>query len=121
MTAGWDLKRSLRAAPSRWHTRCIVRAHIHRHLLPLVALVLCASACGTGDIGLVRSNFASTNTCPEDRFQVTPRADLELKTPADWNHDVPEPPAEIAADPARLAMWQREKSDDTDEGRRLRH
>jgi hypothetical protein len=72
------------------------------------ALVLLASAalgglssCEPVDGG-ARQTFAGLTTCPSDESTVVPRPDYRIPAPP-----VTSPPPEIAADPARLADWQR--------------
>ena len=54
---------------------------------------------------MARESFAHSFTCPEDRITVTPRKDLAA---VDLALRPATPPAEIAADPGRLALWKAE-------------
>jgi hypothetical protein len=62
------------------------------HLALLLALAGCAGAPGAPSEHTARAQFAQQTYCPEDR--VTAHA------------VVSDPPADIAADPERLALWQ---------------
>ncbi len=53
-----------------------------------------------------RDTFAKNFSCPEERVEVRERKDIR---PSDWlNSEVP--PGEVAADPARLAMWNEQQA-----------
>jgi hypothetical protein len=62
-------------------------------------LASCASLNGTA-----RDEFAKATTCPPERVTVVPRPDYRMPLPP----DAP-PPADIAADPGRLAYWQQQR------------
>jgi hypothetical protein len=66
-----------------------------------LAAAIGLSACKSKEQG-AKEHFSQDATCPEDRVEVRARTDLK---PSMW---LPKetPPASIAADPGRLAMWQ---------------
>jgi len=74
-------------------------------VLGAVAVVL-LSGCKSKEQG-VREHFAKDFTCPEKRIEVRERTDLK---PSNWSKETP-PPAEIAADPERLKMWQAKRDE----------
>jgi hypothetical protein len=63
-----------------------------------IALVLLGSV-GCSVQSTARSAASSSWSCPEDRIQITPVADPSSS-----------PPPDIAADPARLALWQKSQA-----------
>ena len=60
-------------------------------------------ACGFN--GVVRDRFVSDFTCPADDVHVTPRSDIHASSLLPTTP----PSAEVAADPARLAEWNRQQ------------
>jgi hypothetical protein len=74
-------------------------------MLALLASALGAPACEPSDSG-PRQTFATMTTCPAGESTVVPRPDYRIPLPP-----VMPPPPEIAADPARLADWQRRDAD----------
>src|ERR1700733_2079583 len=85
----------------------MTEAPASRRFSGLAALALLASAvggltsCEPADGG-ARQTFAGLTTCPSEESTVVPRPDYRIPAPP-----VMSPPPEIAADPARLADWQR--------------
>ena len=71
------------------------------------ALLAIGSGCGVR-ASEVREVFAEDNNCPEDRVEVKKRSDLSA-----WSVStgglVKKPPPDVAADPERLAMWQKKR------------
>jgi hypothetical protein len=67
-------------------------------------LVVFAACQSLGDGA--KETFSQANSCPLDRVEARERPDL--KTPS---ARAPDPPADIAADPARLRMWQEQQAD----------
>jgi hypothetical protein len=53
----------------------------------------------------VKKEFSKDNTCPVERVEARERPELK-PSQLEWN---PAPPAEIAADPGRFAMWKAER------------
>jgi len=54
-----------------------------------------------------KNDFSKSNSCPLDRVEVRARTDIK---PSDVMYKAP-PPKDVAADPARLAMWQKQQND----------
>ncbi len=77
--------------------------------LLVASLVLTTAAC-QGKADGVRERFSASFTCPADRVEVRERADV---TPS-MLRVREELPADIKADPGRLAMW-REKQAKSDQ------
>jgi hypothetical protein len=69
--------------------------------LTLLAPALGAPACEPSDTG-PRQSFATMTTCPASESTVVPRPDYRMPLPPAMS-----PPADVAADPSRLADWQR--------------
>lgn len=74
-------------------------------LVPVVAAVLLVG-CRSNET-MAKESFGRRFTCPEDRITATPRTDLKAVDLA-FRPEVP--PATVAADPARLALWQKEQA-----------
>jgi len=83
-----------------------------------VGVVCCALALGAvsckGVKNGAREEFGKKYSCPEDGVTVTPRGDLDpnvvfAKPKTRSKRD--EPPAEVAADPARLAKWNADRAE----------
>ncbi len=58
-----------------------------------------------------QEEFTTKFSCPKDRVKVVPRSDLKAFD-ITFGTRAP-PPADVASDPARLAIWQK-KQDDTE-------
>ena len=67
----------------------------------VVWAVLLLAGCKSKEQG-AREHFSKDLTCPEDRVEVRERADVKASA---WMR-VETPPADVAADPERLKMWQ---------------
>jgi hypothetical protein len=67
-------------------------------------LGLASSGCSLQSRAVTAASAAWS--CPEDRIQV-----VSTDSP---NGAEPQPPADVAADPARLAIWQRNRPDQSD-------
>lgn len=72
---------------------------------------------GPGPLGLgksfeqgAREDFARRHSCPDDRIAIKPRNDIDSSEVLLDGFANREPPAEIAADPERLAKWQEEQN-----------
>jgi len=79
--------------------------HSWARCLLCVSAVVIFAACETR-ASVARDDFSSRHSCPADRTAVTERPDLQY-TPLS-----PEvPPPEVAADEARLAVWQQSRED----------
>lgn len=80
-----------------------------RRSIPLALVSLVVVACTSVPEG-AKEYFSDKNTCPLDQVQVRARAELK---PHDVMHSKPDkaPPRDIAADPARLAMWQQKQDE----------
>ena len=70
-----------------------------------VALVLVLAGCRSMEDG-ARDDFSRDHTCPVDRVEARVRKDIRPSSLA----KAETPPAEIAADPGRLKMWQDERA-----------
>lgn len=79
-----------------------------RSLVPAVALIaaVCVVGCRSNET-IARESFARELSCPDERITVTPRKDL---VGADLAIRPEAPPKDIAADPGRLAIWQKEEA-----------
>ena len=74
-------------------------------------LLLAALLCGCESVvDGSKDKFSSEFTCPVDRVEATPKPELH---PSDLGPKA-EPPQDIAADPARLKMWQDKQTKATD-------
>jgi hypothetical protein len=73
--------------------------------LALIAAAVTAAGCGFST--KVKTKFANENYCPADRVTVAERPDLKhpIALPG---YEPPAPPAEIQADPERLALYVEE-------------
>ena len=73
-----------------------------------LAIVLLATAsligCKSKETG-AREAFSKELTCPEDSVEVRERPDVKLS----MLRGTTKPPADVAADPGRLAMWNAEQ------------
>lgn len=58
-----------------------------------------------------REDFSRSHTCPLDRVEARERTDLR---PSALHFGANKPPAEVAADPGRLKMWQDEQARDAE-------
>ncbi len=74
-------------------------------LLSLLSLVA-VGGCTSLEKG-AQEEFTSSFSCPKERVTVTPRPDLKAAVFGSR----PAPPADVAADPARLAVWQKKEDD----------
>lgn len=62
---------------------------------------------------VARSAFSAAHSCPDDRLTSRERTDLQLFDVAFGPApQTAEPPPEVRADPARLAMWQSTRQQD---------
>lgn len=52
-----------------------------------------------------RDDFVQEFQCPKERVNVRPRNDVDVYTLV---HGTSKPPADVARDPERLAVWQRQ-------------
>ena len=75
---------------------------------PAVALIaaVCLVACNS-DETMPRESFGRQFTCPSERITVTPRKNLAA---VDLTFRPGTPDKDIAADPGRLALWQKEEA-----------
>jgi len=82
--------------------------HALRSRAPALALIAAVMlvACNS-DETMARESFARQFTCPNERITVTPRKDLVA---VDLTFRPEAPPKDIAADPGRLAIWQKEEA-----------
>jgi hypothetical protein len=90
------------------------REHAMREAF-IALILLSLAACKSNKSG-AREHFAKKFSCPEDRVTIVERSDMK------WGSIIldgqqPEPPAEIKADPGRLAKWQKDKADEQKESR----
>lgn len=72
--------------------------------LALGALVACKGGKDQRYAKAAEEEFSKTFSCPASSITVTPRPDLKAY---DLQVTPTSPPAEVAADPARLAEWKR--------------
>ena len=83
--------------------------------IALAAPLFATPACGGPSLlEGARAQFANEHTCPQARVSVTERTDI----PAHVLWAPLRPPADVASDPGRLAMWQRQQRDDEREADR---
>lgn len=73
------------------------------NIVGVVLVVLAAGGCKGLDAG-ARATFSQEYTCPEDRISTTERKDFDAA--AATFGPIPAPPAEVAGDAARLALWK---------------
>ncbi|HEY6462597.1 MAG TPA: hypothetical protein VIY73_20655 [Polyangiaceae bacterium] len=76
---------------------------------PLVLLLLALGACKSGAMDGAKETFAAKYTCPEGRIEARVREDVTETQLA--NRKKQTPPAEVAADPGRLALWQKQEAE----------
>jgi hypothetical protein len=76
-------------------------------LVSITLLVACRS-----DDSIVKQQFSHRFTCPEDQITTTVRTDL---SPVSLMTRAKPPPKDVAADPARLALWNKEQAQDGSE------
>lgn len=77
----------------------------------LLLLALTATACKQLTSG-AREDFAARYSCPEDRVEVKPRADLQPEQALGKSDAAsPEPPDEVRRDPGRYAKWRQDQAD----------
>jgi hypothetical protein len=70
----------------------------------LIVLALSQGACQSFDDG-AKTTFSKSFTCPAERIEARARPDLR---PSEWLKGR-KPSSEIASDPDRLGMWQKEQ------------
>jgi hypothetical protein len=80
-----------------------------RSFAALVAITLAVGACKSGAMDSAKEDFAKKYTCPEDRVEARIREDVTATQV--YNRKPSTPPAEVASDPARLALWRKQQSD----------
>ncbi len=73
------------------------------NLVGVVLVLLAAGGCKGLEAG-AKATFSREYTCPEDQVTATERADFDAA--AATFGPIPAPPAEVAGDAARLALWQ---------------
>jgi hypothetical protein len=77
----------------------------------LLLLALTTTACKQLTSG-AREDFAARYSCPEDRVEVKPRADLQPAQALGKMNEAPAtPPDEVKRDPGRYAKWQQDQAD----------
>jgi hypothetical protein len=77
----------------------------------LLVVPLVATACKQLSTG-AREDFAARYSCPEDRVEIKPRADLQPAQVLHRANDAAaEPPDEVRRDPGRYAKWQKDQAD----------
>jgi hypothetical protein len=74
-----------------------------------VAMMLVLAACKSGAMDSAKEKFSQKYSCPEDSVEARVREDVTPTQLHNKKKDVP--PAEVAADPKRLALWQKQQSD----------
>lgn len=85
---------------------CRRAAHkLPRNLVLFTASLLLA-ACGSPKEAAYRS-FSEAYSCPENRITIEAIKDVTMTELWLRAHPEPDPPAEIRADPARLAVWKK--------------
>jgi hypothetical protein len=65
-----------------------------------------------------REEFSQQYTCPPERVEVRAREELDIYDVEHRAQSTEQPPAEVAADPGRLAMWRKERTDRVEKERR---
>jgi hypothetical protein len=79
-------------------------------LVALIALVAVAASLGCESLDdMARDDFAREFSCPMNRVEVRPRTDIEGYTLVHGPR--PAPPKDIANDPGRLAVWQKDQDE----------
>jgi hypothetical protein len=79
------------------------------------AAVVCLAAAGCwSPSDEVREDFSRELSCPKGSIQVRTRADVDAY---DLTHDSRKPPADVAANPQRLAVWQSNQERDREYSR----
>lgn len=82
-------------------------------------LLLVTQGCTSVEDG-AKDEFSEAFTCPRDRVEVRKRDDVKA-TDVEGSAAASTPPAEIAADPGRLQMWQNEQREKDDRENDLHH
>jgi hypothetical protein len=82
-------------------TATIPRRLDTRWVLFAAAAALGLLSCGGADGSFARRDFAVHVSCPPDQVVAVSRPDLHRPLPP-----YPTPPADVAADPSRLAFWR---------------
>ncbi|MGZ3417334.1 MAG: hypothetical protein ACXVEF_11930 [Polyangiales bacterium] len=77
-----------------------------------VSALVAAPACKKLKTGAAEK-FGTKYSCPDDRIHVTPRTDLKASDVMVSKHakKPKKPPAEVQADPARLAKWKADQEE----------
>ena len=75
-------------------------------LLALLSLASCRGLADRDNTKAAQEEFTKTYSCPAPSVSVTPRPDLKAY---DLQVGASAPPAEVAADPARLAEWKKQE------------
>ena len=80
-----------------------------RFRLLLLLAMLSLAACASREEA-ARNDFARRFTCPAEQVTTTKIPGVRWSEVMRRENPIPEPPAEVRADPARLDMWNREYS-----------
>jgi len=86
------------------HTRARFGWTLRLAFASTIALVALAGCQSLSDGA--KETFSQENTCPADRVEVRERPELKASS---FTTGTSQPPADIAADPERLKMWQKEQ------------
>jgi|GEM_PF-2952698 len=80
----------------------------NRRLRPFLLLAaLTLTACASREEA-ARNDFARRFTCPAEQVTTTKIPGVRWSEVRRREHPIPDPPAEVRADPARLDMWNRQ-------------
>jgi len=79
-----------------------------RTLAPILLAALAAGGCKSLEKG-AREEFSRRYSCPEDRVEVRRRADVKAYDLVFSRLAPARPPDDVAADPARLAVWEKDE------------
>ena len=71
----------------------------------VLGLTACKSAASTA-----KEQFSRDFSCPEERVEVRDRSDIRASA---FGAPTPTPPPDVAADPARRALWEKKNEPDT--------
>ncbi len=71
-----------------------------------VLLAAAVAGCGSQKEAAFRT-FSEAYSCPRERMTVAPVKDVTMRDLWLRANPLPEPPADVRADPARLAVWRR--------------
>lgn len=74
------------------------------------ALAVVLAGCGKAQLKAVREEFSRSKSCPVEQVEARARTDLKESDFTSW----PKPPADIAGDSARRAVWEKNLQEQKD-------